>query len=248
MLFYIKHFSYSRGMDMSEFKDKVNELTNQMVQTDDGKWELPDDVAEGLDEQTMFAITSERRYRDTQSAYTRAQQKVKQQEAITQGLQDRLLASEVVLSKEQTFELNRLKKEDPEKWREKLNEYETASRASLTTELAEIKKNSSNKGELEIRKEQMEAWSASTGIALTDEIIKNDLPPRLMKELSDGKVTFEQFLDKAGNFLNSEKAILGADESTDNDTKNLSKVAGGKEPSSTAQAGDFEETYEHTIF
>lgn len=233
---------------MSEFQEKVSALVSKMVKTDEGKWELPEEAAEGVDEPTMYAVTSERRYRDTQGAYTKAQQEAKKNEAIAAGFQERLLESEVVLTKEQKFELADLRKTDPEAWRAKLNEYEAANKANLTTELEEIRTKSSNKGELEIRKDQMAVFSEETGIVLTDEVIANDLPPRFLKELSEGKVTFEEFLVNAGEFIKAEKVIQGADESTDDNTKDLSRVAGGHEPAKDAQEGDFEESYKETIF
>ena len=160
-----------------------------------------------------------------------------------------MLKSEVLLTKEQKFELNDLKKTNPEKWRSKLNEYEEANKVNLETELDEIRKTSANKSELEVRKEQMAAWSESTGITLTDDVVANDLPPRFIKELEAGNATFEEFLEKAGNFLKAEKVIQGSTDDVKDDTKNLSKVAGGSEPSKRAQEGDFVETYEKdTIF
>ena len=233
---------------MSEFKEQVNELVGKMVQNDEGNWALPEEVTKDLDEPTLFAVTAERRYRDTQGAFTRATQEAKKNEAIAKGFQDRLLESEVSLSKEQKYELNELRKTDPEAWRTKLNELETANKTSLSTELEEIRSKSSNKGELEIRKDQMAAFSEETGIVLTDEVVANDLPPRFLKELEKGDVTFEEFLTKAGNYIKSEKVIQDSDKSTDDDTKDLSQVAGGQEPSKQAQKGDFVETYEKTIF
>jgi len=233
---------------MSEFKEKVDGLVSQMVQSDDGKWALPEEAAKDLDEPTLHAVTSERRYRDTQSAYTKAQQNFKKEQAVSAGLQERLLGSEISLTKEQKYELNDLRKTNPEAWRNKLNEYETANKANLSTELETIRSESSTKGELEIRKDQMAAFSKETGIELTDEVVENDLPPRFLKELEAGKTTFEQFLTKAGNFIKAEKVIQGSDESTDDDTKDLNRVAGGQEPSTQAQEGDFNETYKDVIF
>lgn len=229
------------------FKEQVNELVSKMEQDENGKWVLPEELSKDLDEPTMVAVTAERRYRDTQSAYTKAQQEAKRQQAIAEGLQERLMNSEVALTKEQKYELNELKKSNPEKWREKLNEYEQASKSRLENELNEIRQSSANKGELEVRREQMAAWSESTGIELTDDIVDNDLPPRFKKELEAGKITFEQFLEKAGNFLGKEKVIQGSNEDDTNDL-NLGNVAGGREPSKAAQEGDFDQTYEKTLF
>jgi hypothetical protein len=233
---------------MSEFKEKVDGLVSKMVQGDDGNWALPEEDAKDLDEPTLFAVTSERRVRDTQGAFTKAQQAAKKNEAIAKGFQERLLESDISLTKEQKFELNDLRKTDPEAWRTKLNEYETANRTNLSTELDEIRTKSSNKGELEIRKDQMAAFSEETGVTLTDEVVANDLPPRFLKELEAGKVSFEEFLVKAGNYIKAEKVIQGSDEDTIDDTKDLSDMPGGHEPSEQAQRGDFVETYEKTTF
>ena len=94
----------------------------------------------------------------------------------------------------------------------------------------------------------MAAFSKDTGIELTDEVIANDLPPRFLKELETGKVTFEEFLTNAGEFIKADKIIQGSDESTDDNTKDLSRVAGGQQPSTQAQEGDFDETYKGVIF
>lgn len=229
---------------MSKFQEQVNELVGKMEQTDNGTWKLPDELSKDLSEEMQFAITAERRYRDTQGAFTRSQQELKKQMAIAEGLEAKLLESEVALTKEQKFELNELKKTNPDAWRAKLNEYETKNKNVLSKELEKIRKESSNKGELEVRKELMAAWSKDTGIVLTDEIVDDELPPKFKKELEVGKITFEQFLEKAGNFLTSQKVIQNSEESTENDEKNLSEVAGGREPSKAAQEGDFDQTYE----
>ena len=233
---------------MSKFTDEVSELVGKMEKGDDGNWALPEELSKDLDEPILFAVTAERRYRDTQGAFTKAQQGFKRQEAITVGLEERLLNSEVVLTKEQKFELADLKKTDPEAWRTKLNEYETAGKVLLKTELEEIRTKSGNKGEVEVRIEQMTVWSENTGIKLNDEIVDNSLPPSFKKDLEAGKITFEQFLTKAGNFLKSAKVIEKAGESTNDDTLDLGRIAGGQEPTNEAQKGDFEETYKDTIF
>jgi hypothetical protein len=236
-------------MDMNEeLQKKVNEVVEKMEKGDDGKWSIPDEVAKDLSPELVIAVTAERRFRDTQGSYTRTRQELKQQQAIADGLQERLLKSEVALTKEQKYELNELKKTDPEKWRAKLNEYEQASKNALENELEEIRTKSASKGELEVRKEQMAAWSESTGLELNDTIIENELPPKYLKDLEAGNITFEDFLEQAGKFLTSQKVIKGSNESADDDTKNLSKVAGGPEPSNDAQEGDFNETYEETLF
>lgn len=233
---------------MTDFKTTVSELVGKMTQADSGKWELPEDVAKDLDEPTLFAVTSERRYRDTQAGYTKAVQDGKKQKAIADGLQDHIMGSEVTLSQEQKQELRDLKKTDPDAWRSKLNEYETTAKGALETKLKDIAVESSNKSEVEIREEQMAVWSKDTGIELTQEIVDNDLPPRFSKGLADGSISFEEFLTQAGEFLKADKVIKGAGDTADDDTLNLGRMPGGSEPSTAAQEGDFEETYKKLTF
>ncbi len=52
----------------------------------------------------------------------------------------------------------------------------------------------------------------------------------------------KKFLDKVVNLYDK------IDENTEDDTKSLGRAPGGPEPGKKAQEGDFEESYEKTIF
>ena len=219
-----------------------------MVQQEGGKWKLPDEVAEELDEPTLTAVEFERRHRDTQAAYTKSQQEVKKQKAISDGLVDHMVNTATLhITPEQRQELDGLKKSDPDAWRTKLDEYEVESKNILSNKLKDIEKESSNKSELEVRTEKLQAFTESSGIALTDDVIANDLPPRFTKRLENGEITFDEFLNQAAEFLGKEKVIAGT-ENTDESEPNISSVAGGSEPTDTAKEGDFEQTYDNTVF
>ena len=235
--------------ETTSFKDTVSELVSKMTQDDSGKWALPEEAAADLDEATLYAVTSERRYRDTQGAYTRSQQEVKKQAAMADALEEHILThSETPLTADQRDELADLKLNDPEAWREKLNTYEQTGKATIGESLAKIRAESSAKGELEIRTEQMAAWSDQTGIVLTDDVVENDIPPRLKRELESGALSFDDFLVKAGEYLSATKVIQGATDTEDPGIKSLGTVAGGSEPSNEANEGDFAAGYEKTVF
>lgn len=232
---------------MSEFKDKVNELVGKMEQGEDGTWSLPEDVAKDLDEPTLFAVTAERRYRDTQSGYTKTRQELKRNQGVLEALEAHILEnSEIPLTTEQRKELSELKDKDPEAWRAKLNEYEQAGKSTLKEQLNDIASKAGNKTELEIRKEQMEAWSEETGIELNDDIIQNDVPPRFLKKLESGEHSFPEFLEAVGEFLTAGKAIKKPEES--GSKTNLDDLPGGREPDPKAQAADTSESYKDTVF
>jgi hypothetical protein len=153
---------------MSEFEDKVNAVFEKIERDDSGTWNIPDEVAEELDEPTLYAVKTEIRRRDTQGEYTRTNQELKKAQAVSEALEARLLDAEVPLTKEEIYELNQLKQSDPDKWRTRLNELETKNKQGLAKELEQIRKKSADKGELEVRKEQMKAWSESTGLHLSN--------------------------------------------------------------------------------
>lgn len=230
---------------MSDLTEQVNELVDQMTKNDKGQWEFPKDST--ASEELKLAARTERRLRDTHAAFHKSQKELKGLKNTAEALEQRILErTEVPLTADQRAELTELKEKDPEAWRAKLNEYETVGKQSLKDELAQIRKESSTKSEIEIRQEQMAAWSAETGIELNDEIVANELPPKFVKELQNGDVTFEQFLEKAGNFL-GKKATTVPPENED-PIKDLNSVAGDTEPTKTAQLHQDSEDYSKTVF
>ena len=230
-----------------DFQTKVNTIVEKMVKTEEGNWEVPEDIKKETDEAILFAAMSERRVRDTKADFTRTRQQLKRQESVTEALQEKILNSNIELTKEQKEELTELRNNNPEAWRAKLDTYEQEAKKELKEELKEIAKQVGDKTEVEIRSEQMAAWSESTGIKLDDDIVNNDLPPRMVRELSEGKVTFEQFLDNAGEFLKKTKIIEGTEENEENEPS-FTNTAGGAEPTQQAEEGDFNKTYENTLF
>jgi hypothetical protein len=236
---------------MSQFKEKVDTIVAQMEPQEDGTWKLPDTVLEGLDEATSYAVTQERRFRDTQGAYTKSQQETKRQKAINQGLTQHLVDNATThLTKAQKADLDELKVRDPEAWREQLNVHETESKTLLKTTLDGIEQAGSNKSELEVRTEKMAAWSESTGLTLNDEVIANELPPKYLKDLEAKKITFDEFLEVSSKFLKADKVILGAtdDGERSGPPMSLSDAPGGTEPTTLAQQSDLDKSYENTIF
>ena len=89
---------------------KVNEVVDQMVQSDDGKWAIPEEVAKDLSPEMTLAVTAERRFRDTQGSYTRTRQELKQTQAIDRK-STRLNSSHTVIS----YAVFRLKKKKKKK-------------------------------------------------------------------------------------------------------------------------------------
>lgn len=226
----------------SSFADLVNKAVNEAKTDEKGNLVLPD----GLSEEVKYAATLEKRRRDTQASYTKISQKVKALEAEKSALLSKATGSfELELTTEQEAELEDLKFSDPEAWRKKMNTLETEARNKRTKEIdEELKKVSSSSleiEELERRKQVLSDFlEANEGFELDDDIIANDIPPRISKKLEVGQITFEEFLQechdylKTGKVIKQDKVLSGP---------NLSKVGGGNSPDKNAVKEDIITSY-----
>ena len=192
------------------FEERINQHVTEVTRDDEGSLVFPDD----MDESTKFAVTAEIRRRDTQASYSRTQAELKQLKAEN----DRIAAAwgdDVAsnLTAEQREELDELKATDPEAWRTKINQYEADNKTAFAERRSKISEEARNETELERRTRLLEEHNtANPDFQLTDEVIQNDLPPRIVNDLSSGKITFDEFLEKAGTYLGKPKVIKSGDE------------------------------------
>lgn len=217
------------------FADRVNEAVNEMKSDDKGNYVLP----EGLSEEVEFAAMAEKRRRDTVAAFTKTNQENKALKAEKSVLSKKALTNvEVKLTAAQEEELEDLKFSDPEAWRKKRNGYEAAALEQHQKELdEEVKKvSTSSLEEEEIGRRELvhkEFLKANPDFTLD---IDEDIPPRIMKKLADGKVSFEDFLQecydysKTGKVVKQQESTLGQ--------PNLGKVGGGSNPDKNAVKED----------
>lgn len=229
---------------MNEFEQRVNAILGQSTTDDKGNLVLPDVE---MDEATKYAVTAEKRRRDTQAEYSRSQQRLRQVEAENTKLTEAWAKDATSkLTKEQQAELEELKATDPDEWREKLNEYEREAQTQFSSKREEISKAAQTETELERRNRLLAEFNeANPEIELNDDVIENDIPPRFIKQLEKGDVTFDQFLDNCKNYLSKGKTFAEGEEPK---PTSLSKASGGSRPSESAVEGDIKESYSKTVF
>lgn len=222
----------------TSFTDKVNEAVKQMKKNDKGVYELPAD----LPEEVRVAALAEKRYRDTQSAYTKTNQKLRTVEAEKSILLKKATENVTVeLTKEQEEELEELKFSDPEAWRKKLNRYESEAvhkkQKLITEEVQSVSAKGLEESELEERRQILTSFKEEyPDFELDDDVIANDIPPRLTNKLAKGELTFEQFLHECHDYLNKGKVVKEKEEPARR--PNLSKLGGGSKPDDNAKAED----------
>lgn len=229
-------------------QDQVNELVSAMVEGEDGKWNIPEDKLKDVPEAIVYAAKMEKRHRDTQSAYTKSRQKLKELETVNEGLTEHVIKNATMhLTDEQREELDDLRTSNPEAWREKLNEYEQEAKELQNKKIEEFKDKGKKASEKELREAAYQEFTERTGIELSDEVINNQLPASYTKNITEGKWSFDKFLEEAEKFLKPPAKVKGSDDKPEND-KDLSKMPGGKEPSEEAQEGNAIQSYSKEIY
>lgn len=226
------------------FEQQVSSVVKKMTQDEKGNFVLPE--GEYSDE-LRYAANAERRRRTTESNLSKAQLKLKAQETVTDKLKERIVGSlKPQLTQDQLAELEDLKYSDPETWRTKVNELESIASTSLQSEIGNITLEASQQAEIDAREGILIEYNRQNpDFQISDEVVKNDIPPRITNKLANNEISFEEFLLEARNYLTSPKKVGSVP--TPNIT-NLGTAGGGAQPSMDAIKKDTKDSYATTIF
>lgn len=230
------------------FEEAVSQAANKIKRGKDGKYIVPKDLPKDI----RLAALVEKRRRDTQSQYTKLTQDKKALEAENAALKKKALTvAKLDLTDAQREELEDLKFSDPEAWRKRLNKLEREALAkhqeALDQELKQVSTETLAKDELERREEVLAEFSqANPDIAISDEVIQNDIPPRITKLLETGEISFEAFLQMCYDYLKTGKVIKQTEKVRGQ--PNLSKVGGSTSPDKRAEKEDVIKSYSKEVF
>lgn len=212
------------------FADKVNTLVNSATLDDKGNLVLPTDIE--ASEELKYAATLEKRRRDTQSALSKTSQQLAAESKMRSEL-EKLVAAQmkVEMTPEDAERLEHLKFDDPEAWRLEMNKLEQKATTQVQEKFTTLSTEASQHAELTRRAQVLEDFNRTAQVAITDEVLENDIPPRIVKELETGAISFEDFLAKAHDYLVKPKKV--------GDTKldaqpNLGNAGGSSSPSAEA--------------
>lgn len=209
------------------YQDKVNALIKEVtVDEATGKLVYPDNTPDHL----KYAVAAEKKYRDTQGSYTKNQMSLKEIESENKALREQLAKtsqSALELPKEEAERLEDLMYSDPAAWRREMNDIEAKHsedvQKGLKQSMSEVRQKAGADFEVNRRLEVLEEFNKGRKVPLTDEVIDNDIPPRLTKKLEDGHLTFEGFLAEVDEYLSKGRVVLNPE--NDNGST-LSKGAG----------------------
>lgn len=224
------------------FETKVETALKAVTRDENGKEVLP----EGLDEPVKYAVTAELRRRHTQSEFDKNRQSLRAKEAENEALR-KLAVPKLELTVEEAEELEDLKVNDPDAWRVKLNEHETKAKVKIDKDLEGVNLTATQAAEVERRKQVLATFiEVNPELTLNDEVLANDIPPRIKSKIEKGEITFEQFLEESKTFLLQNKQI-GSRTSLNNDP-DLNNVGGGANATDIAVSEDIKQSYEKEIY
>ena len=230
-------------MSTPDFDTQVNDAIKNRSEVD-GKMQF----AEDLDPAIKYAANAEIRRRDTQSAFTKTQQENQALKTENEQLFG-IYETETVkkFTEDEQAELEELKHTDQEAWRAKINELEASNRAKAKEQHAQIKNKASEETEMQRRERVLtEHNDANPNFALTDDVIDNDIPPRITKKLEKGEITFEEYISECHTYLSAGKRIHTGDPAPDE--PDLNQTPGSSTPTDEAVGKSISESYKDTIF
>lgn len=192
------------------------------------------------------AIDYEKRFKDTQGAFTKSQQELKATQARLKVLEE-MTAPKVELDEATKTELENLKFSDPDAWRAKLNTLETEAQNAHRATLTEAEKQANQQTELENRAQTLATFQAShPDLVINDDVIKYDVPPRITNKLESGEISFDQYLNDVRDYLNQGKVIGDGNKVTGQ--PNLKDVGGDDTPTDGAVQKDIVKDYANIVF
>ncbi len=222
--------------DSQETQQTLDEQINEVMATADENGKLTFD--EGVDPLFKRACVNEQKARQHQAHFTKSRQENASLKATNEVLNTQLTNGSQ-LSAEQADELEDLKHIDPEAWYVKKQQYEKEALATQTGQLKELTDEASQKALSELtlneRQSQLAEFQERTGLTLTDDVMQNDIPPRIQAKMAT--MPFADYLATVATYLGKGKKVKDTDEGV-NQT-NLEKLNGG---SNGGQGRDYAST------
>lgn len=199
-------------------------------------------------------VDYEKRFKDTQAFATRIAQEKADKEREVEELKAELSVLKTTAKPSLTIdaqtqsELEDLKYSDPDAWRAKVNELEHKANTEFNSKIAEAKQLSTQQLELQRRANVLAQFQTEhPDVEFTDELLHLDIPQRIVKELENGKVTYEEFLNNVYNYVITPKVIGSTTKTLEQ--PNLSKTGGDDTPTKNSSGNqNIIQSYENMEF
>jgi Skp family chaperone for outer membrane proteins len=204
-----------------------------------------DNNSQSTNGDTQPTVDWEKRFKDTQAAFTKSQQELKAKEAKLAALEE-ITTPRVELDAATKERLEDLKFSDPDAWRAEVNRLEAEANKAHRERLASVEAEATKQAELERRASVLASFNSYSDVKITDETIAYDIPARITKRLENGEVSFEQFLEEAASYLKAPKVVGDGNKTLEQ--PNLSEVGGNHSAAEYTAEPDSVASYRNEIY
>ena len=236
-----------RGGGDQEKKDPqelINETLKKVKVDENGKFVYPEDI----DPMLKAAVAAAKSFRDTQAAYTRSRQKEKALEAELEAMRKQLASTPPtsILTPDEQRQLDQLKVTDPDKWYEVMKKLEEKGTEELDKKFGEVRQQAEQEAIIEERKSKLAEFNTGREKPLTIEQLELEVPPKWAQDVIDGKLPFEDYLDRAYTFIYGNKVVQNPPKPEP--TTDLNKVSGSATPQGSVDDNGGGINYNEVIF
>jgi len=226
----------SKNNSTSNQEPDISELVNEHINNldDKGKLQLPDDMPDWQ----KHVVRTEKRARDAQSELSKTQSKLRESTAVNGVLMETastMVPDDFQLNDDELARLNQLKANDPDKYRLAVNELEAKAKDAQATKLSELTTKAAEDATTAHRTKNRvtvlaEFRNANPDLLITDDVLVNDVPPRLLAGVTAGDYSYAEYLDKVKDYLGTGKQVP----SKEGEEHNIHKMNGSQTPGKSA--------------
>jgi len=211
----------------------INELVAKHVNNldDKGKLQLPNDMPDWQ----KHVVRAEKRQRDAQAELGRTQADLRKSTAANGVLMDAagtIIPDDFQLNDAELEDLKHLRTSDPDAYRLRVNDLEGKAKDAQSTKLKEATAKAGDDADLaHVAKNRLSVLQdfreANPELVITDDVLINDVPPRLLAGVTEGNYSYGEYLDKVKVYISTGKKAPGSE---NNDPHNINSMPGSNTP------------------
>ena len=197
---------------------------------------------ENIQTQQEQTIDWEKRFKDTQAAFTKSRQELAATKAELQAAKE---MQQFAMPADVKARLDELKFSDPDAWRVEMNAFEQSKTAKFNEINATNTQAILSELNQEDRVQTLKEFNSLHGVEITESLLQNEIPNRIHNELNSGAIDYATYLAKCVEYLKTPKVIAGTQEVLGQ--PNIGKIGGGATPGEAASNMNIETAYKTMV-